>query len=71
MMGYDKTQRTFVIGIVRESTDGSISLIDVPIVTPNCEIIVPRLTIRVSFVIFLNHKLSKKKKENYCTLLLL
>lgn len=32
-------------GIVRESTDGSISLIDVPIVTPNCEIIVPRLTI--------------------------
>lgn len=32
---------------MRESTDGSISLIDVPIVTPNCEIIVPRLTIHV------------------------
>ncbi|XP_003706566.2 ATP binding cassette subfamily D [Megachile rotundata] len=34
-------------GIVRESTDGSISLIDVPIVTPNCEIIVPSLTIHI------------------------
>lgn len=34
-------------GIVRESTDGSISLIDVPIVTPNCEIIVPRITIHI------------------------
>ncbi|XP_012287779.1 ATP-binding cassette sub-family D member 1 [Orussus abietinus] len=34
-------------GIVRESTDGSISLIDVPIVTPNCEVIVPSLTIHI------------------------
>ncbi|KOX78530.1 ATP-binding cassette sub-family D member 1 [Melipona quadrifasciata] len=34
-------------GIVRESTDGSISLIDVPIVTPNCEVIVPKLTIHI------------------------
>ncbi|XP_076643874.1 ATP binding cassette subfamily D [Halictus rubicundus] len=34
-------------GIVQESTDGSISLIDVPIVTPNCEVIVPRLSIHI------------------------
>ncbi|KAG5332452.1 ABCD2 protein, partial [Acromyrmex charruanus] len=34
-------------GIVRESTDGSISLINVPIVTPNCEIIVPNLTVHI------------------------
>ncbi|CAL7938712.1 unnamed protein product [Xylocopa violacea] len=34
-------------GIVSESTDGRISLIDVPIVTPNCEIIVPKLTIHI------------------------
>lgn len=34
-------------GIIRESTDGSISLIDVPIVTPNCEIIVPSLTLTI------------------------
>lgn len=34
-------------GIVQESADGSISLIDVPIVTPNCEVIVPKLTIRI------------------------
>ncbi|KAG7200737.1 hypothetical protein KM043_001286 [Ampulex compressa] len=34
-------------GIVRESTDGSISLINVPIVTPNCEIIVTDLTINI------------------------
>ncbi|XP_076761555.1 ATP binding cassette subfamily D [Xylocopa sonorina] len=34
-------------GIVSESTDGKISLIDVPIVTPNCEIIVPRITIHI------------------------
>ena len=35
-------------GIVRESLDGSISLADVPIVTPNCEVIVPSLTLDVS-----------------------
>ncbi|XP_054009064.1 ATP-binding cassette sub-family D member 1 [Hylaeus anthracinus] len=34
-------------GIVEESTDGSISLINVPIVTPNCEVIVARLTIHI------------------------
>ncbi|XP_012537581.1 ATP-binding cassette sub-family D member [Monomorium pharaonis] len=34
-------------GIVRESTDGSISLINVPIVTPNCEVIVPNLTVHI------------------------
>lgn len=34
-------------GIVRESTDGSISLVNVPIVTPNCEIIVPNLTVHI------------------------
>ncbi|GAB1861938.1 ATP-binding cassette sub-family D member 1 [Camponotus japonicus] len=34
-------------GIVRESTDGSISLINVPIVTPNCEVIVPSLTVHI------------------------
>lgn len=34
-------------GIVQESTDGSISLIDVPIVTPNCEVIVPKLSIHI------------------------
>ncbi|XP_011505198.1 PREDICTED: ATP-binding cassette sub-family D member 1 [Ceratosolen solmsi marchali] len=34
-------------GIVRESDDGSISLMDVPIVTPNCEVIVSRLTIEI------------------------
>lgn len=34
-------------GIVRESTDGNISLINVPIVTPNCEIIVPNLTVHI------------------------
>lgn len=37
-----------LLGIVRESTDGSISLINVPIVTPNCEVIVPSLTVHVS-----------------------
>ncbi|XP_029045058.2 ATP-binding cassette sub-family D member [Osmia bicornis bicornis] len=35
-------------GIVRESADGSISLIDVPIVTPNCEVIVPSLTLTIN-----------------------
>ncbi|XP_033333058.2 ATP binding cassette subfamily D [Megalopta genalis] len=34
-------------GIVQESTDGSICLIDVPIVTPNCEVIVPKLSIHI------------------------
>ncbi|XP_066582075.1 ATP-binding cassette sub-family D member 1 [Prorops nasuta] len=34
-------------GIVRESLDGSISLIDVPIVTPNCEVIVSSLAIHI------------------------
>ncbi|XP_078042968.1 ATP binding cassette subfamily D [Augochlora pura] len=34
-------------GIVQESTDGSISLINVPIVTPNCEVIVPKLSIHI------------------------
>ncbi|XP_015518628.1 ATP-binding cassette sub-family D member 1 [Neodiprion pinetum] len=34
-------------GIVRESTDGSIGLTNVPIVTPNCEVIVPSLTLRI------------------------
>ncbi|XP_029659561.1 ATP-binding cassette sub-family D member [Formica exsecta] len=34
-------------GIVRESMDGSISLINVPIVTPNCEVIVPGLTVHI------------------------
>ncbi|KYN06437.1 ATP-binding cassette sub-family D member 2 [Cyphomyrmex costatus] len=37
----------FSNGIVRESTDGSISLINVPIVTPNCEIIVSNLTVHI------------------------
>ncbi|XP_015594223.1 ATP-binding cassette sub-family D member 1 [Cephus cinctus] len=34
-------------GIIRESTDGSISLTDVPVVTPNCEVIVPSLTLHI------------------------
>lgn len=34
-------------GIVRESMDGSISLINVPIVTPNCEVIVSSLTLNI------------------------
>ncbi|XP_076249227.1 ATP binding cassette subfamily D [Calliopsis andreniformis] len=34
-------------GIVQESTDGSISLVDVPIVTPNCEVIVSSLTLHI------------------------
>ncbi|XP_014607275.1 PREDICTED: ATP-binding cassette sub-family D member 1 [Polistes canadensis] len=34
-------------GTVRESKDGGISLIDVPIVTPNCEIIVSSLTMTI------------------------
>ncbi|KAI4501916.1 hypothetical protein M0802_003251 [Mischocyttarus mexicanus] len=34
-------------GTVRESNDGSISLIKVPIVTPNCEIIVSSLTMTI------------------------
>lgn len=34
-------------GIVRESMDCSISLINVPIVTPNCEVIVPSLTVNI------------------------
>ncbi|RLU23160.1 hypothetical protein DMN91_005438 [Ooceraea biroi] len=34
-------------GVVEESTDGSISLVNVPIVTPNCEIIVHSLTINI------------------------
>lgn len=41
-----------LLGIVRESTDGSISLINVPIVTPNCEVIVPSLTVHVSTQLF-------------------
>lgn len=35
-------------GIVRDSIDGSISLTNVPIVTPNCELIVSNLNINVS-----------------------
>ncbi|XP_043485290.1 ATP-binding cassette sub-family D member [Leptopilina heterotoma] len=34
-------------GIVRESSDGSISLMDVPIVTPNCEVIVSKINIQI------------------------
>ncbi|XP_034952061.1 ATP-binding cassette sub-family D member [Chelonus insularis] len=34
-------------GIVRESLDGSIALNDVPIVTPNCEVIVTSLTLQI------------------------
>ncbi|XP_058796061.1 ATP-binding cassette sub-family D member 1 [Phymastichus coffea] len=34
-------------GTVRDSEDGSISLIDVPIVTPNCEVIVSSLTLKI------------------------
>lgn len=34
-------------GIVQESMDGSISLINVPIVTPNCEVIVPSLSVHI------------------------
>ncbi|XP_048509886.1 ATP-binding cassette sub-family D member isoform X2 [Athalia rosae] len=34
-------------GIVRESTDGSIGLTNVPVVTPNCEVIVPSITLRI------------------------
>ncbi|XP_074108287.1 ATP binding cassette subfamily D [Cotesia typhae] len=35
-------------GIVRESLDGSIALTDVPIVTPNCEVIISSLTIQIN-----------------------
>lgn len=41
-------------GIVRESLDGSIGLADVPIVTPNCEVIVSSLTIEVTSFIITN-----------------
>ncbi|XP_063992748.1 ATP-binding cassette sub-family D member 1 [Diachasmimorpha longicaudata] len=34
-------------GIIRESLDGSIALENVPIVTPNCEVIVPSLTMTI------------------------
>jgi len=34
-------------GIVRETTDGSICLVDVPVVTPNCDIVVPSLSLTV------------------------
>ncbi|XP_034254826.1 ATP-binding cassette sub-family D member [Thrips palmi] len=34
-------------GKIIESTDGSISLIDVPVVTPNCDVVVPSLTLVV------------------------
>ncbi|XP_035730058.1 ATP-binding cassette sub-family D member-like isoform X3 [Vespa mandarinia] len=42
-----KNGNPVIKGIVRESNDGSISLINVPIVTPNCEIIVPSLTMTI------------------------
>ncbi|KAK3932272.1 ATP-binding cassette sub-family D member 2 [Frankliniella fusca] len=32
-------------GKITESTDGSIALIDVPVVTPNCDVVVPSLTL--------------------------
>lgn len=34
-------------GIISDSSDGSISLLNVPIVTPNCEVIVPSLTLQI------------------------
>lgn len=43
-----KDNAPMIKGIVRESLDGSIALADVPIVTPNCEVIVSSLTIQVS-----------------------
>ncbi|KAJ8685935.1 hypothetical protein QAD02_021728 [Eretmocerus hayati] len=36
-------------GIVRESDNGSISLMDVPMVTPNCKVILSRLTITIDY----------------------
>ncbi|KAJ1525492.1 hypothetical protein ONE63_010301 [Megalurothrips usitatus] len=34
-------------GKITESTDGSIALLDVPVVTPNCDVVVPSLTLVV------------------------
>lgn len=34
-------------GKISETTDGSISLVDVPVVTPNCDVVVPSLTLVV------------------------
>lgn len=35
-------------GKITESTDGSIALIDVPVVTPNCDVVVPSLTLVIN-----------------------
>nr|CAD7607022.1 unnamed protein product [Timema genevievae] len=36
-----------LLGCVHETTDGSISLVNVPIVTPNCDVVCPNLTMKV------------------------
>ena len=46
---FDKKGRPEIRGIVTESTD-YIRLEDVPVITPNCDIVVPSLTITVSFL---------------------
>ncbi|XP_066997046.2 ATP-binding cassette sub-family D member 2 isoform X2 [Anabrus simplex] len=35
-------------GVVHETTDGTLSLVDVPIVTPNCDVVCPNLNLSVS-----------------------
>ncbi|CAH0765455.1 unnamed protein product [Bemisia tabaci] len=42
---YDSNGQLLVKGIIRNSPDGSISLKDVPIVTPNGDVVIPSLTL--------------------------
>lgn len=34
-------------GIIHEATDGTLSLVNVPIITPNCDVVCPNLTLKV------------------------
>ncbi|GLG93600.1 Multidrug resistance protein homolog 49 [Gryllus bimaculatus] len=34
-------------GIIHETTDGTLSLLNVPIITPNCDVVCPNLTLKV------------------------
>lgn len=39
---------SLIVGHISETLDGSISVVNVPIVTPNCDVVVPSLTLKVS-----------------------
>lgn len=50
-LSFDKKGRPEIRGLVIESVD-HIRLEDVPVITPNCDIVVPSLTITVSSIYF-------------------